>query len=134
MSKAGGTPFYDYEVDIIRPFLDKVVVCLILGPSGVGKGTAIGSLIIRPSFSQLVRYTTRPQWPEDQEGYQYHFITQAKFDEMILQSEFLEWRSYGSSYYGTSRSKFISAFCQEGTLLVDMNLHMALDLKRVCVD
>src|SRR2546429_2458371 len=134
MGKNGVVAFRPNEVTVLQPFLDKTVVCLILGPSGVGKGTAIQSLVSLPHFpcTQLVRYTTRQKWPEDKEGYQYHFVSQTTFDEMILREALLEWRSYGTSYYGTGREKFISTFRKEGIILIDVNLHMALDLKYLC--
>ena len=65
---------------------------VISGPSGVGKSTLIRSLTAKlqqqPFFS--VSATTRKMRPGEIDHVNYHFITQAEFDRMVAQNEFLD--------------------------------------------
>ena len=65
---------------------------VISGPSGVGKGTVVKSLLARdPNTWLSVSATTRAIRPSETDGVQYHFISQAEFDRMIAEGSFLEY-------------------------------------------
>jgi len=78
-----------------------VVLC---GPSGVGKSTLIGRLLAeRPeAFGFSVSCTTRPQRAGETDGVDYTFLSDAQFDRMVREDEFIEWASVGGNRYGTS--------------------------------
>jgi guanylate kinase len=81
-------------------------VFVITGPSGVGKGTLIRSLLDRiPSLELSVSATTREPRPGEQDGVAYHFLTPAEFDARIAAGDFVEHASYSGNRYGTLRSE-----------------------------
>jgi guanylate kinase len=82
------------------------VVFVITGPSGVGKGTLIRTLLERvPQLQLAVSATTRSPRPGEEDGVHYHFLTEAEFDKRVLAGEFLEHADYSGRRYGTLRSE-----------------------------
>jgi guanylate kinase len=75
---------------------------VIAAPSGAGKTSLVKALIARePSLRFSVSYTTRKPRPNEIDGRDYHFVTQARFQEMAAQGEFLEHARVFDNYYGT---------------------------------
>ncbi|EKN00569.1 guanylate kinase [Acidocella sp. MX-AZ02] len=87
---------------------------MLAAPSGAGKTTLSRALLeIDDQLSLSVSVTTRERRPGEKEGKHYFFITQDRFDEMVEQSELLEYaRVFGRSY-GTPRQP-VEAALQEG--------------------
>lgn len=57
---------------------------IIIGPSGVGKGTIITQLLKRYDiFEFVVSFTTRKPRPGEVDGKDYKFITHAEFQRRI---------------------------------------------------
>jgi guanylate kinase len=82
------------------------VVFVITGPSGVGKGTLIRTLLERvPELQLAVSATTRQPRPGEEDGVHYHFLTDAEFDKRVLAGEFLEHADYSGRRYGTLKSE-----------------------------
>ncbi len=77
---------------------------VLTGPSGVGKGTLVRSLLARHNDLYLsTSATTRSPRRGEVDGKDYHFVTRPQFEEMINQGELLEWAEYADNYYGTPR-------------------------------
>jgi guanylate kinase len=83
-----------------------VPVFVITGPSGVGKGTLIRTLLERvPELELSVSATTREPRPGEVDGEDYHFLSEAEFDRRVLEGDFLEHAGYSGRRYGTLRSE-----------------------------
>jgi guanylate kinase len=81
-------------------------VFVITGPSGVGKGTLIKKLLERvPSVALSVSATTRSPREGEEDGRDYHFLTEEQFQERIAAKDFLEYASYSGNHYGTLNSE-----------------------------
>jgi guanylate kinase len=81
-------------------------VFVITGPSGVGKGTLIRTLLERvPELELSVSATTRDPRPGEQDGVDYHFLSDAEFDGRVLAGDFVEHASYSGRRYGTLREE-----------------------------
>jgi guanylate kinase len=81
-------------------------VFVITGPSGVGKGTLIRTLLGRvPELELSVSATTRAPRPGERDGTDYHFLSDAEFDRRVLAGDFVEHASYAGRRYGTLRSE-----------------------------
>ncbi|MGI9148186.1 MAG: guanylate kinase [Chloroflexota bacterium] len=67
------------------------LVFVLAGPSGVGKSTLIEQLK-RDQFpiSHCVTATTRPLRQGEQQGIHYYFLTDAEYDALLKQGQFLE--------------------------------------------
>jgi guanylate kinase len=81
-------------------------VFVITGPSGVGKGTLIRTLLERmPELELAVSATTRDPRPGERPGEHYHFLDDAAFDGRVIAGDFVEHASYSGRRYGTLREE-----------------------------
>ena len=81
-------------------------VFVITGPSGVGKGTLIkGLLQANPGLQLAVSATTRAPREGEENGRDYHFLSQEEFDQRVAAGEFVEHAEYAGNHYGTLRSE-----------------------------
>jgi guanylate kinase len=91
---------------------------VIAAPSGAGKTSLVKALMQRePRMRFSVSYTTRQARPNEVDGRDYHFVTQARFREMVARNEFLEHARVFDNFYGTSLSAVQSAL-QDGELVL----------------
>ena len=81
-------------------------VFVITGPSGVGKGTLIRTLRERvPELALAVSATTRDPRPGEEDGRDYHFLSDEEFERRVRAGEFVEHARYSGRRYGTLRSE-----------------------------
>jgi guanylate kinase len=81
-------------------------VFVITGPSGVGKGTLIRTLLERvPKLELSTSATTRRPRPGEEEGVDYHFLTDEEFERRVHAGEFVEHAAYSGRRYGTLRAE-----------------------------
>ncbi|HEX3736414.1 MAG TPA: guanylate kinase [Solirubrobacterales bacterium] len=81
-------------------------VFVITGPSGVGKGTLIKRLLERvPGLELSVSATTRAPRAGEEDGRDYHFLSEEEFEDRIAAKDFLEFATYSGNHYGTLRSE-----------------------------
>ena len=79
---------------------------IITGPSGVGKGTIVKTILQRDKNIWLsISATTRKPRKGEEDGKDYYFLTTKKFKEMINNEMFLEWAEFAGNYYGTPINK-----------------------------
>ncbi len=103
---------------------------VIAGPSGAGKSSVIAELLRRdPSLSFSVSVTTRPRRPDEVDGRDYTFISEAEFDRWIRAGELLEWTTYGGHRYGTPRSELIPRLTRGEVVVVNVEVRGALALR-----
>lgn len=77
---------------------------VLTGPSGVGKGTLLRSLLQRhPELYLSVSATTRQPRPGEVDGQDYFFVSRQRFEQMIANGELLEWAEFAGNLYGTPR-------------------------------
>ena len=82
------------------------MIFVVTGPSGVGKGTLIAALRERhPELALSVSATTRAPRPGEEDGVDYHFMTEADFDRRLQRGEFVEHAIYAGHRYGTLRAE-----------------------------
>ncbi len=78
-------------------------VVVIAGPSGSGKNAVINEILkTHPSCVRLVTATTRPMRVGEEDGVDYHFFSQEKFDEELAAGNIPEHRFVPqlNTYYG----------------------------------
>src|SRR5688572_13145789 len=79
---------------------------ILAGPAGVGKSTLCDRLVREvPGFERVITATTRPPRPNEVSGRDYHFLSEAEFDQRLAAGEFLEWACVHQRHrYGTLKS------------------------------
>lgn len=86
--------------------MEKGDVFVISAPSGSGKTTICRNLLRRVEGLELsISYTTRSRKPGEEDGKDYFFIPEDKFDKMVYLKEFLEYASVYGNRYGTARER-----------------------------
>jgi guanylate kinase len=81
-------------------------VFVITGPSGVGKGTLIRTLLERvPELELAVSATTRRPRAGEAHGVDYHFLSDGEFERRVRAGDFVEHARYSGRRYGTLRSE-----------------------------
>jgi guanylate kinase len=87
-----------------------------------------------PGIVRSVTHTTRPRRPGEEDGRDYHFLSQAEFERRRQAGGFLEWATVHGYLYGTSRPD-ISRLCQQGLdVLLVIDYQGASSLRRQGVD
>jgi|TARA_B100000315_G_scaffold98916_1_gene91007 guanylate kinase len=82
------------------------VLFVLSSPSGAGKTSIARRLLeLEPETRISVSATTRPKRPDEMDGRDYHFFSQAKFDQMAEQGGFLEHAEVFGHRYGTPRDQ-----------------------------
>ena len=75
---------------------------VISGPAGVGKSEIVKTVLKKhPDVSLSVSCTTRAPRPGEVDGLSYHFVSDARFDELVRQDAFYEWAHVHQNRYGT---------------------------------
>ena len=86
------------------------LMLIVSSPSGAGKTTLCGRIRTEmPRLAFSVSHTTRSPRPNEEDGREYHFVTQAQFEEMIAAGAFAEFAKVHGRYYGTALSEIAEA-------------------------
>lgn len=84
--------------------MDKGLLIVYAGASGVGKGTIMKRLLDSDdNFRLSVSATTRAPRPSERDGVEYHFVTKEQFEELIQTDGLLEYAQYCDNFYGTPK-------------------------------
>jgi guanylate kinase len=101
-------------------------VFVITGPSGVGKGTLIRTLLERvPELELAVSATTRAPRKGEEDGIHYHFLDDVEFDRRVLEGDFLEHAEYSGRRYGTLRSELEKRTAQGASVVLEIEVQGA---------
>ncbi len=77
---------------------------LVTAPSGAGKSSLVNALLkLEPALKLSISHTTRQPRPGEENGREYHFVSEHEFLAMRERGEFLESALVHGNYYGTSR-------------------------------
>lgn len=77
---------------------------IVSAPSGTGKTSLVNALVRDTNHLKLsISSTTRPARPREIDGYHYHFIDEAKFNQKVTAGDFLEYAEVFGNHYGTSQ-------------------------------
>ena len=108
----------------------KPLLILVSAPSGAGKSTLCDRLLQDyPELVYSVSCTTREPRGEEEDGVDYHFLTQARFDELVAQGAFLEHATVHGNSYGTLIQPIRDAFRQNLSVLLDIDVAGAAQVR-----
>ena len=96
---------------------------VITGPSGVGKGTIVKSLLAKnPQIFLSISATTRLPRHGEVDGVNYYFLSREQFEEMLDKSELLEWAEYAGNYYGTPKKAVVEGIQKGKTIILEIEI------------
>ena len=83
--------------------IEKGLLIVLSGPSGVGKGTVRRAIFEDPDtdFEYSISMTTRNKREGEVDGVDYFFKSREEFEALIEQDAFIEYAEYVGNYYGT---------------------------------
>ncbi|WP_392533798.1 guanylate kinase [Nostoc sp. C117] len=103
---------------------------VLTGPSGVGKGTLMRSLLQRhPELYYSVSVTTRFPRAGEIDGKNYYFIGRSKFEQLMAEGEFLEWAEFAGNYYGTPRETVLNQINSGKLVVLEIELEGARQIR-----
>lgn len=108
-------------------------VVVLSGPSAVGKSTVVRCLRERiPGLHFSVSATTRAPRPGEVEGVDYHFVTPARFQELIDEGALLEWAEIHGGLHrsGTLAEPVRAATASGHPVLIEVDLAGARAVKK----
>jgi guanylate kinase len=103
---------------------------VITGPSGVGKGTLIRSLLTRmPDLQLSVSATTRRPRTGETQGVDYQFMTPEEFEEHVAAGDFVEHADYAGARYGTLRSELQTRSASGAPVVLEIEVQGARQVR-----
>ncbi len=113
----------------------KPLLIIISAPSGTGKSTLCDRLLSDfPEISYSVSCTTRQPRGQEEDGVDYYFSTMEGFKQKIAQGELLEYATVHGNYYGTLRTPIDEAFKEGQSILLDIDVAGAEQVRAVIED
>ncbi len=102
----------------------------IAAPSGSGKTTLCRELQKQnPEIEFSISVTTRPRRNYERDGYDYYFVTDDEFKQMIRDGDLLEYEEVHGYYYGTKKQSLEDTIRKNKVLLLDVDVKGALSIK-----
>jgi len=103
---------------------------VVAAPSGTGKTTVCAALRDRDPRLQLsVSHTTRKLRRGERDGIEYHFVSEAEFEQLIARKAFLEWATYNGNRYGTSWSAIEGPLARGSDVLLEIEVQGARQVR-----
>jgi guanylate kinase len=107
---------------------------VLSGPGGVGKSTVAKALKDSSILHVSVSSTTRAPRFNEVEGVDYHFVSQEEFDQAIAEDRFLEWAEFAGNRYGTPRLAVEEALDAGRSVLLEIEISGARQVKEKISD
>lgn len=108
------------------------LLVVISGPSGVGKDTVLMRMReLGLPFHFVVTTTSRAQRPGEIEGFDYHFVSKERFEQMIRDSELLEHAVVYGEYKGIPRSQIREAILSGKDVVMRIDVQGAATIREL---
>ena len=113
--------------------VDRGLLLIVSGPSGVGKGSICKALLAKDdSTIYSISVTTRQPRKDEIEGKNYYFISEEEFLKRRDNGEFLEWAKVFGNYYATPAAEIEGLLDSGKNVVLEIDTQGAMQLKSVC--
>jgi guanylate kinase len=103
---------------------------VISAPSGAGKTSLVKALLAaRPDLAVSVSHTTRPPRPQEENGREYYFVSNAEFDRLVAANAFLEHARVFDNQYGTGREQVAQKLASGRNVLLEIDWQGARQIR-----
>ena len=104
----------------------------VSAPSGAGKTSLVEALAKRcERICVSISHTTRGMRPGEQDGVNYHFVTEAAFQEMLSRGAFLEHAQVFRNCYGTSQEWVETQLAQGRDVILEIDWQGAAQIRKL---
>jgi len=107
-------------------------IIIISGPSQVGKDTIVAELLKKPALNlaRVITMTTREKRPEETDGADHFFVSDAEFDRRIASGELLEWAPVRNRKFGTPRDQVERRLAEHKNILLKIDIRGAVQVMK----
>ena len=106
------------------------LLVVVSGPSGVGKGTIVKTVLKRRNdVVESISCTTRAPREGEVHGREYYFLSKEEFARRINENDFLEYDEHFGNFYGTPKS-FVKEKLNEKSVILEIDVVGALNAKK----
>lgn len=107
--------------------MEKGLLIILSGPSGVGKGTVRKYISSKKGFDFEFSISMTTRLPRDNEtdGVEYYFVTKEEFEKRLAEDQFLEHAEFVGNYYGTPKDKVEELRNQGKNVLLEIEINGA---------
>jgi guanylate kinase len=110
--------------------MQKGVVVVVSGPSGVGKSTICRQAVRRLDNAYLsVSVTTRQKSETEVDGMDYRYVSREEFQEMIEKGLLLEYAEVFGNFYGTPKDKVEEALSAGKVIILEIDVQGGKQIK-----
>ena len=108
----------------------KPLFIVLSAPSGCGKSTLIDMLLQEyHDICYSISCTTRAPRGEEEDGLDYHFLTKARFEELIKENAFIEYAQVHDNYYGTLKAPIAEVLAEGNSMILDIDVQGAAKVR-----
>lgn len=108
------------------------ILVVVSGPSAAGKDAVLNRLKESGFPARFITtVTTRPRRSAERDNVDYHFVSTARFHEMIDHRELLEWASVYENWYGVPRQPVKQALDRGQDVIVKVDIQGAATIRRI---
>ncbi len=108
------------------------LLIVLSGPSGVGKDAVLAKMKeLDCPLKYITTLTTRPRRANEKNNVDYHFVSMERFQEMIENSELLEWANVYGNWYGVPKEEVKRALDKGQDIMVKVDIQGAATIKKI---
>jgi guanylate kinase len=100
---------------------DKEKLFIYTGPDGSGRKTIAKMVATAFDMETVLSYTTRPPRHYEQDGVDYHFVSEEEFNTLKDNAEFLESVDIDGIHYGIREEDIVKAFENHNLVYLTLN-------------
>ena len=104
---------------------------IIAAPSGGGKTSLVNALLKQdPRLVLSISHTTRAARPGEIDGQHYYFVSDAEYDQMVNDGDFMEYARVFDYHYGTNRNSVASQLAQDRDVILEIDWQGARQVRK----